>query len=148
VIARAARLQHPSNLGEELVLQGWGRNVMQHREGHRAGETVGFERHVGCVGGDDLDVDAGEARTQRVGEVRIEFDGREVREAVSEQVRREAGAGADLEHVVTEFGAFECIGKNPVAQGLTPLVGYQEFHVRLVHALTVRMSRCAENYVA
>ena len=102
---------------------------MEHRERERGGEALVREGQRRRVGLHDLDVRAGHARGERIGQIVIDLDGGEARRHVAEDVGRAAGAGADFQHVVAEIDAFERAGDDPLLDGLGPLVAGAELEV-------------------
>src|SRR5208283_3498148 len=62
-----------------------------------------------------------------------------------EQVRRDAGAGADLEHVRSQLDAFQYPGQNVSLDGLPPAFGTAQPAVHEVHGGDPRVDLCPQS---
>ena len=100
----AARPEHPERLGQDLVLPGQRRNVVQHRERADRVERpvrIAQRRRVTDY---HLDVAAGVLARQPGGRLGVDLDHGQPLHLVPQPLGGRAGAGADLEHVGTEAG--------------------------------------------
>ena len=90
---RGSGAQDAGDLGEETVLEGSGRYVVEHGEADRAGEAVRRKGHIGGVGVHHLHVGSGQAIGQSLGQRRVELHRRQPQSPGSHQVGCHAGAG-------------------------------------------------------
>lgn len=94
------RTQH---LGEQLVLQRDGGNVVKHRERAVPIERVLREGQLGGIAVDHSYVGAGQLLLESVGGLLFVLDGDEPLDAVAQPFGGGTGARADLEHRLTEI---------------------------------------------
>ena len=116
--AGAQRAQCP---GQDRVLQGAGRDVVQHGEHADGVEGLGGVGQRGRVPGDGLDVRARKPRPERGGGLWFEFEGDKPLDPLPQPLRRRAGTRADLEQVVTEVNAVRDHGQDLFVQERGPL---------------------------
>lgn len=119
--------------GEEPVLDGLRRHVVEHREGRGGGESVRRQARVRRIGVDDLDVRACKTRREGSGELGIDLDRCQARHPLAEEVRREPRARTDFEDIVAQAGHRLEPGQQVFSQHLRPLGTGEEFAVSPVH---------------
>lgn len=126
----STRLQHASDLGEQLVLKFSG-NVVQHREAPRGTERLVVERHRRGIDRMHIDIGSGESRGERLCRRLIEFDRSKMSHLGMEHARGRARPWADLEQLVAQVDF--TLGD----------LRHEEFSIASAHSALEHRSRCA-----
>ena len=129
--------EYPRRFGEELVLRGAGRKVVQHREADHGAERRGAEGHAGGVAvhhGHRL----AELGTQPAGELRIGFECRQRCRPLGERLGAGTVSRTELKHVIAKRHAVECARHQGVRHKGSPFGGAAEplvIPVQRVHSV-------------
>jgi len=94
-----ARLQDAPGFAENLVLKSGSVHVVEHCETNAAGELFACEWHLGSVAFDDPNIAAVQAASERLGQLAVNFNRREVRHSLAQEVGGQAGARTQFKHV-------------------------------------------------
>jgi hypothetical protein len=135
--------QHPPQFGEDTVLNGRRLGVMEDGEGGGGGKPVRREPGVLRAAVDDLDVAARQAPGELRRQAGVDLHRGDPHRQREQHFGGQAGARADLEHVVAQVADRLQPGAHVLAQQLRPAWAGQHPQVALVHrrpAMTA--SRC------
>src|ERR1700728_4860494 len=129
----AARPQYPERLGEDLVLHGQRRDVMQHGEGTDRVKGLVWVAQLRCAAQDNLDVAAGEPVRQLPGGGSIDLDRGQALDLLPQPLGRGARARAYLEHVLAEVSVLGQGWQDLILDDGRPLRARAQLRVVLVH---------------
>jgi hypothetical protein len=73
--------------------------MVQHREANAAGELCVWEWHLSGVTFDDPNIAAVQTSSERFGQLSINFDRRQMRHSLSQEIGGQAGPRPQLQHV-------------------------------------------------
>jgi hypothetical protein len=123
--------------GEEPVLVGRRRQVVEHRQANCSAERPVFERHRSGVAVVHGHVRTLEPLCQGSSQFLVELDRRHARHEWREDVRGQPWAWPDFDQVVAKFDAAQDAGHNMLPDCLSPLLAGTVLKVNLVHGSEV-----------
>jgi hypothetical protein len=130
---RPARPQRAERPGQDRVLPGAGRDVVQHGEHADRVEGLVWIGKRGRVAGDRLDVRSRESQLKRGGGFGLELEGDKPLDPVAQPFRRRARPGTDFEQVVAQVNPVADDGQDFLVQERRPFGRSKQLRVPFVH---------------
>src|SRR5579859_2398502 len=114
--------------------------MVQHGEGRGAREAAIFKRERGSVAVDHVDVGPGEPVFERGSKHRVDFDGGQPGDRLSEDVGRQAGARPHLEHVLAQVARAQRPGQDFQLDGCGPFGTRTDLEMAIIHSINTTTS--------
>jgi hypothetical protein len=125
--------QHSMKFGKQLILCCLRGHVVQHREAGGGRESTVWQRQLGPITPNDLDVGAGEADFQVGRQVGVDLNCGNGRCAVAEKVSGQTWSRADLQDIIAQIDGGFKPGEQVGLQSVGPLGAGEIFEMGFVH---------------